>query len=252
MAASDALEVSIEAATRGGATCLANVELTMWGAAVHAIIGPNGAGKSTFLRALAGLDPLRGFVRYAGKTLVPGAADLRARRVAWVPQEPSIPQGVTVADVVGLARAFRGESARTISHHVHHALERVRLDNQSERLFETLSAGQRQRAVIARALATDAPVLLLDEPFSSLDLGASLALETLVSDLAREGSLVIVVVHDLAQAARIAQTLHVLDRGRLVTSGPPRDVLTPDRLRTLWGVRARDESFTSFELAERP
>jgi iron complex transport system ATP-binding protein len=250
MARADELVVRVDEALRGGIARLACVDLTLAGGTVHAVVGPNGAGKSTLLRAMAGLDPLRGCIRYGRASLVPGRAEHRARTLAWVPQEPSVPEGVTVAHVVALARALRGEANSTVAGHVDRALERVRLTAERDRLFESLSAGQRQRAVIARALATEAPVLLLDEPFAALDLGAVLTLERLLRDLAREGRLVVVVVHDLAQAARMADVVHVLDRGRLVASGAPREALTADRLAALWGVRSRDGSLDAFELVE--
>lgn len=228
---------------------LAEVRVTLEPGIVHAVVGPNGAGKSTLLRAVAGLDPFAGEVRYGEACLVPGPAEARARVVAWVPQEPHVPGGVTVAHVVSLARAFRGEPRAAVATHVERALERVSLTSERDRLFEELSAGQRQRAVVARALATEAPVLLLDEPFAAMDLGAALALEDLLAQLALEGRVVVVVVHDLAQAARMAGCVHVVDRGRLVASGAPREALSAARLEALWGVRALSEDLAAFELA---
>ena len=252
MAHAEPLSVRIERAFRGADQRLAGVDLVMAAGAIHAIVGPNGAGKSTLLRAMAGLDTMHGFVRRGAETLVPGAPEARARLIAWVPQEPSAPTGVSVAHVVGLARAYRGESRTAVDAHVNRALDRLQLRASRDLTFETLSAGMRQRVVIARALATEAPVLLLDEPFAALDLGASLALERLLRTLATEGHLVVVVVHDLAQVARIADVVHVIDRGRVVGSGPPREALTPERLATLWGVRAAGDALDRFELLEAP
>ena len=252
MRSADALVVALPAIARGARVVLREVTLTLEPCTVHALGGPNGAGKSTLLRALAGVDPARGSVRLGDAELLGADPAARARDVAWVPQTPAIPEGVSARHVVALARALRGEPSRVVAEHVERALARCGVRHLADRPFDELSAGQRQRVVLARALATEARVLLLDEPFAPLDLGAALAMEALLGDLARAGALVVVVLHDLAQAARLAARVHVLAEGAVVASGPPDEALAPEVLARVWGVRAEDASLARFVLAEGP
>ncbi len=235
---------------RGSAVVLRDVKALCAQGTLHAILGPNGAGKSTLLRALAGLEPSRGAVRFAEHALHDASPSSRARLVAWVPQSPAIPEDVSVAHVVSLARAHRGESRATVELKTRRALARCGVEDLHERSFAELSAGQRQRTVIARALATEAPVLLLDEPFSALDLRASLRLDELLRDLARAGCVVLVVLHDLAHAARLADEVHVIAEGTRLASGPPSATLTESMLARVWGVRATDTSLHAFATIE--
>ena len=228
------------------------IEATFVPCKVHAIVGPNGAGKSSLLRVLAGVEPASGVVRFGAADLLHARPEVRARSMAWVPQAPSVPEGVSVLHVVSLARALRGERSDVVRTRATQALERCGVAHLAERPFDELSAGQRQRVVLARALATEAPVLLLDEPFAALDLSAALALESLLVDLARSGSTVVVVLHDLAQAARIASEVHVLAEGSLVASGMPAEALSAAVLARVWGVRAEDATLTRFATLERP
>jgi iron complex transport system ATP-binding protein len=219
---------------------------------VHALVGPNGAGKSTLVRALAGVEHVCGSVRLGDLELVDAPAAERARHVAWVPQAPAVPEGVTARHVVELGRAGRGEGSAARRDHVDRALAQCGASALADRRFESLSAGERQRVVIARAITTGAAVLLLDEPFAPLDLGAALIVEELLAGLARNGAIVVVVVHDLAQAARLASRVHVLCEGRLAISGSPSEALAPAVLARVWGVRATDPSLTRFAPCEAP
>jgi iron complex transport system ATP-binding protein len=210
------------------------------------LIGPNGAGKSSLLRALAGLVDHHGVVHgpTVGDTGRPGPRDL-----ALVPQQPTIPAGMTVAEYVLLGRtAHVGWLARESSgdrRAATEALHRLGLDDFAARRLGDLSGGELQRVVLARALSQQAPVLLLDEPTSALDLGHQVEVLQLVDELRRtEGLSVLAVMHDLTTAARFADRLALLDRGRMVTVGPPADVLDAGTLsavyRTALQVRTID------------
>ncbi|MCF2528516.1 ABC transporter ATP-binding protein [Yinghuangia soli] len=200
-----------------------------------AVIGPNGAGKSTLLKAVAGLLPYTGTVTAAGVPLRGLAARKLARTIAYTPQDPVVPAQMSVREYVLLGRtpylgylAVPGRSDRAI---VDGVLERLDLGSFAEREVGRLSGGERQRAVLARALAQQAPVLLLDEPTTALDLGHQQQVLELVDRLRRDDGLTVVTtLHDLGVAAQYADRLLLLVEGRAVASGTAAEVLTPESI----------------------
>jgi cobalamin transport system ATP-binding protein len=208
------------------------------------VIGPNGAGKSTLLRAVAGLVPRLGSVEIGGRE---GASLGRrgvSRKVALVPQSPSLPPQMTVAEYVLLGRTphlgyFAREGARD-REIADAALVRLDLVEFAERRLVTLSGGERQRAVLARALAQQAPLLLLDEPTAALDVGRGQQALELIDALRRESGLtVLAAMHDLTLAGQYADRLLLLDGGRIVAAGPVRDVLTDELIGRHYGASVR-------------
>jgi iron complex transport system ATP-binding protein len=207
---------------------------------VTAIVGPNGAGKSTLLRDLAGLRaPQRGAVHLDDAPLAAIDAATRARALAYLPQTTPLAYDLTVADVVMLGRTpflnrFAGPGAAD-RRAVDRAIERVGLAVTATRPLSSLSGGERQRVMLARMLATEAPVLLLDEPTAALDVGHALAFMDLCRELAAGGRTVIAALHDLDLARRSADAALVLGDGA-VTSGEAAAVLTPAILGPLFAV----------------
>jgi iron complex transport system ATP-binding protein len=209
-----------------------------------AVVGPNGAGKTTLLRAVAGLTAFEGEISVGGVPVGALSHRDRARLLALVPQDPVIPIGLRVIDYVLLGRTshigrFGVESARdfAVARDVLHQLE---LSPLAERSIETLSGGERQRTVLARALAQEAPVLLLDEPTTALDIGHQQDVLDLVDELRRDrGLTVLSTMHDLTLAAQYADALVLLDRGAVVVSGGAADVLTEANLSRFYGARVR-------------
>jgi iron complex transport system ATP-binding protein len=198
-----------------------------------ALIGPNGAGKSTLLRAIAGLVPHRGELGIAGRRAAALRQQERARRVAFVPQAPLLPAEMAVADYVLLGRTpyigYLGSEGRRDLEAVERTLARLDLTGFARRRLGSLSGGERQRAVLARALAQEAPLLLLDEPTASLDVGRQQQVLELVDVLrAEQGLTVLTAMHDLNLAARYAERLLFLAGGRLVAEGRAAEVLTED------------------------
>ncbi len=195
-----------------------------------ALIGPNGAGKSSLLKAMAGLVPYDGLIRFpASKHDVVGQS--RAKLVAYVAQTPVLPPGMSVAEYVLLGRTAHlgwlvseSNSDRRI---VDEVLERLSLTGFANRPVTDLSGGEVQRATLARALAQRTPILLLDEPTSALDIGHQIAVLDLVDELRIEHDLTIIsAMHDLNTASRFADELALIDNGTLVASGHPDEVLT--------------------------
>jgi iron complex transport system ATP-binding protein len=208
------------------------------------IIGPNGAGKSSLLKAVAGLADHSGRVLVDGAPLRARSSRRRAQLVAYVPQSPVLPPGMTGAEYVMLGRNpfvthFGTESAHDVAM-VHDVVERLDLADLARRDVETLSGGERQRLVIARAIAQEAPVLLLDEPTSALDIGHQQQALELVDRLRREHGLTVVsAMHDLTLAGIYSDRLVLMHEGSTVASGTAEDVLRPETLGEFYGVNVR-------------
>ena len=216
---------------------------------ITALVGPNGAGKSTLLRVLAGLLPARGSVKLGERELNGASIDAHASHVSFMPQLQPQRVALTVFESVLAAlkaSPFSGRAVdtaearqRTVA-----VLERVGIGGLALEPLTHLSGGQRQLASLAQAIVRQPDVLLLDEPTSALDLGHQATVMGLVAELAREGRIVVAVVHDLALAARWAGEVVVMHEGRLDTAGPPDRAITPDMLARVYGVRARVEPCT--------
>jgi iron complex transport system ATP-binding protein len=196
-----------------------------------AVIGPNGAGKSTMLRAVAGLLRHRGTVEIDGAPVAGLSPRARARRVAYAPQVPAMPPGMTVADYVLLGRTpylgYLGREGRHDRAVAASVLDRLDLTAVTGRQLGALSGGEQQRVVLARALAQQADVLLLDEPTTALDIGHQQQVLDLVDRLRLDDGLTVVSsLHDLTVAGQYADRLLLLVGGRAVATGVPAEVLT--------------------------
>jgi iron complex transport system ATP-binding protein len=229
---------------RSGRAILDQVNLTVPDGAWLAVVGPNGAGKTTAVRAVARLIGFSGSVRIGGHDTLRMRRRELARQVAYVPQQPLFPADMTVADYALLGRTPHlgllqapSTADREICANV---LARLGLAAYADRTLATLSGGERQRLVLARALAQQAPVLLLDEPTSALDLGRRIDAMELVDELRVErGLTVVTVVHDLTLAGQFADTLALLHQGRLVRTGQAADVLRADVLTDVYDTAVR-------------
>jgi iron complex transport system ATP-binding protein len=199
------------------------------------LIGPNGAGKTTLLRAVARLASYSGHITIRGQSVTRMPRRRLARMIAYVPQQPQLPPDMTVGDYVLLGRTphigylrVETESDRRICAAL---LDRMALSQLAGRALHTLSGGELQRLVLARALAQEAPILLLDEPTSALDLGRRVDALELIDELRRERSLTVLsAVHDLTLAGQFAERLLLLDQGRVAAAGPPSSVLREEVL----------------------
>lgn len=208
-----------------------------------ALVGPNGAGKTTLLRALGGLAPATGRILVAGADVARLPPRERARRIAFLPQGHVIHWPLTARDVVALGRYPHGlaDPARMGARDaaiVDAALARTDASAFAGRQVSTLSGGERARVMLARVLAVEAPILLADEPTAALDPRHQIGIMAALREEARRGTLVIAVTHDLGLAARMADEVIVIDRGRLVARGEPRAVLTPTLMQDVYGVAA--------------
>jgi len=208
-----------------------------------ALIGPNGAGKTTALRALCGL------VDYAGEVMIDrrNARSLSRREVArlaaLVPQIPETPPGLTVTEYVLLGRTphlgYFGNEAPGDRLAAERALDRLELRVLADRLLTSLSGGELQRAVLARALAQEAPILLLDEPTTALDLGRQQQALELVHGLRDAGLTIVSTMHDLTLAGQYADRLILLDAGEVVAEGSADEVLSTANVATYYHAHVR-------------
>jgi len=212
------------------------------GGGVIGLIGPNGAGKSTLVRAIAGLIPSAGAVLVDGAPVTALPLRRRARRIAYLPQGQSVHWPLTVERLVALGRlphlAPFARPAEGDKQAIERALARTDLLGLRDRAIDELSGGERARALLARALAVEAPLLLADEPLAALDPAHQIEVMALLREEAARGATVIAVLHDLTLAARWCDRLLLIDRGRLVADGAPRSVLTPERIGSVYGVSA--------------
>ncbi len=205
------------------------------------IIGPNGAGKTTLLRAICGLQAASGRLEIAGRPLAQMTRRERSRHIGYVPQQPVMPAGMTVEQYVLLGRSPHvgtlGSEGPGDFAAVTATLQRLDLERLANRTLDTLSGGERQRANIARALAQEPRLLLLDEPTTALDIGHQQDVLELIDDQRRQlGLTVVSTMHDLTLAARYGDDVVLLAGGIAVADGPPIQVLTGPHLSTHYGA----------------
>ncbi|WP_049971027.1 ATP-binding cassette domain-containing protein [Haladaptatus cibarius] len=244
--------------TLGDSRVLDNVDARVPDGTFVGLVGPNGAGKTTLLRAMNGvLSPDSGRVLVDGDSIAALSSKAASRKVATVPQDTTLSFDFDVRDVVAMGRnPYRsrfgsdidggdGESGdnddsknSTSAAVVERAMERTDVMQFADRSITAVSGGERQRILLARALAQDTPVLLLDEPTASLDINHQVRTFELVRELVHEGKTVVAAIHDLNLAAHYCDELLLLDSGSVLSSGPPTDVLAEDTLREAFNARA--------------
>ncbi len=228
----------------GGRLVVDGVNAAFQAGTVTAILGPNGAGKSTLLACLAGLRrPQSGDVRLGDVALLSMPPRARARRIGFIPQTPEVAWAVEARILVGLGRTpFIGSSGLSLedAQAIDRAMAAAGVVDLADRDVTTLSGGERGRVLIARALAGEPGWLLADEPLTGLDPGHQLDAGDLFRRMAHEqGKGVIVTLHDLSMAARIADRIIVMAAGKVLADGPAEAALSPDVMARAYGVEAR-------------
>lgn len=236
------IELQGIAVSYGGRAVLSGIDLSIGAGERLALIGPNGAGKSTLLRVVTGLvAPSEGRVTVGGEALRTLDRASIARRIAVVPQQVTVPFSTRVEELVGLGRLPHEDPLRGARPAdraaVASAIERVGIGHLLGRDVRELSLGERQLTLVALAVAQAAPVLILDEPTVHLDLRHQVATMELLVDLnVRDGTTVVAVLHDLGLAAAFFPRLVLLAGGRIVADGEPLEVLSGERIRSVFGV----------------
>lgn len=237
--------LSLEAASliRNDRTLVRRVSLELGPGTLVCLVGPNGAGKTTLIKLAAGIiAPTSGAVRLGGEAVGALNARQRAQRVSWLPQDRMSAWAMRGVDIVALGQFGQGgapyerlgDSARAA---VDRALTRCGAAPFAHRPMTELSGGERARIHLARVLAAEAPLLLLDEPLNALDPRHQLDVMAVLREEAEAGRAVLAALHDLATARRHADRVLVMDGGRLVADGPPEAALSPDILARVFAVR---------------
>ncbi|MBO0803487.1 MAG: ABC transporter ATP-binding protein [Nocardiopsaceae bacterium] len=224
-----------------GRSVVREVSLVSAGSGWLALIGPNGSGKSSLIRACAGLLEYQGEILLDGTDLRSLRGRDRARLVGYVPQEPVLPPDMTVAEYVLLGRTahigYFGNAGARDRAVAAEAMERLDVAAFAARRLARMSGGERQRVVLARALAQRPRLLLLDEPTSMLDIGHEQTVLDLVDGLRADGLTVLSALHDLTLAGQYADRLVLLDDGRVAASGTAADVLTAPLIGRVYAAR---------------
>ncbi len=226
----------------GGRAVIEDVSCAAEPGMITAVIGPNGAGKSTLLRALAGTaTPHDGEVVLAGRALASYALAERGRALAYLPQDRVVHWPLAVRAIVGLGRLpwRHGPAAESAADKaaIDAAMAAMDVTSLQERSAGALSGGERARVLMARAIAQTPSVIVADEPTAGLDPAHQLALFACLRRLAGESRTIVIALHDLSLAARFCQRIVLLQRGRVAAEGAAGDVLTPERLSPVYGVR---------------
>ena len=228
----------------GQATVLDDVSIGISAGEWIAIVGPNGAGKTTLLSVMAGLLGSSGTVSIDGHNLARLSPRQRARLLAYVPQQPEVPPGMSVNSYVLLSRTphlspLGVEGPRDFAI-VEEVLDQLDLIGLGHRNLESLSGGELQRCHLARAIAQSTPIVFLDEPTASLDLGHQQQALDLIERLRREHQITVVMtMHDLTLAAQYSDRMALLSDGRIVAEGSPSQVLESNHLSTLYRARVK-------------
>jgi ABC-type cobalamin/Fe3+-siderophores transport system ATPase subunit len=227
---------------RGGREILRSLDVAFESGFVTAVLGPNGSGKSTLLATLAGLLRANGGgVRLDEQNIATLPALVRAQRLGFLHQNPEIVWAVDVETVVGLGR-IPHRHVSTKAHDAEAVSEALRITGTAEwatRDVTTLSGGERARVLLARVLAGEPEWILADEPFAGLDPAHQFETAEMFRALAAQGRGVVVTLHDLTLAARVADRVIVLTDGRVIADGPPRTALSTDILMNAYGIEAR-------------
>lgn len=231
----------------GQKTLVDNVDLTAHAGQILSLIGPNGAGKTTLLKSILDLIPHQGLVRVADRQLSTLSLDERARQVAYVPQFTLLTARLSGRDVVAQGRfAHRGLATNNAAV-IDQALRQTDCADLADRPFAVCSGGERARLLLARAIATEAPLLLLDEPTAALDLAHALHLYALLRRLADSGKGIVMVQHQLADALRWSDQVLVLKDGQRVAAGITAEVLNEHLVQDVFGLRMRRDGL-AFDL----
>lgn len=227
-----------------GKAIVNDVSLTLPEGKMVALLGPNGCGKSTLLKAIARiLPPLAGQVYWQGQDLHALPSRHLATQLALLPQTQPIPEGVLVKELVAYGRSpytgFWGRLNNKDHKIVQDVMAEVGINEMADKLVSELSGGQRQRVWLAMTLAQNTPYLLLDEPTTYMDLNHQVELMKLLRKRNNDGKTVVVVLHDINQAARYCDHLIIMKEGHIVTQGTPEQVLTKELLHAVFSVNAQ-------------
>lgn len=226
--------------TRGGRSVVDAAGLALNAGELTILAGPNGAGKTTLARAMAGIIASAGSTTFDGIDVTRMSPRARARAISYLPQGHEFHWPMSVANIVALGREPHADPFSQTSDSdraaIKRAMDATELAEFSSRTVTTLSGGERARVAIARALATEAAVLITDEPTTSLDERHQLIVMDLLQKIAHQGTAVVAIIHDLTLAMRFADRVVLMNGGRIVANDTPALALTPERIAAVFGI----------------
>jgi len=226
----------------GDRQILHDIQLEVKSGEIVVLLGPNGAGKSTLIRSISGVIPIRNGNIFVDQKDVTSLSTMeRARHISVVPQAVSIPPAFTVWETVLLGRTpylnFLGQTSAKDEAIARQALEQVDVIHLIEKRMNEISGGEQQRVLLARTLAQDTPILLMDEPTTHLDISHQIDLLKLITKQAREKKLtVLIALHDLNLAAMFADRIAIVQNGLLCVAGTPQETLTSEIIHSVYNV----------------
>jgi iron complex transport system ATP-binding protein len=225
---------------RGDRSIVSDANVILNAGELTVLAGPNGAGKTTLARATAGLLACEGEITFDGTPLSSLPLRARARALAYLPQGHEFHWPMSVEHIVALGREPHADpfsqTSATDRAAILHAMEATAVEHLAERTITTLSGGERARVALARALATEAPVLIADEPIASLDERHQLIIMDLLREIAHQGTAVLAIIHDLTLATRFADRVVLMNEGQIVANDMPQLALTPERIAQIFGI----------------
>jgi iron complex transport system ATP-binding protein len=242
MRVKDMLKINNLSVFYGDRQILHDIQLEVKSAEIMVLLGPNGAGKSTLIRSISGVIPIRmGNIFVDQKDVTSLSTMERARHISVVPQAVSIPPAFTVWETVLLGRTpylnFLGQTSAKDETIARQALEQVDVLHLTEKRMNEISGGEQQRVLLARTLAQDTPILLMDEPTTHLDISHQVDLLKLITKQAREKNLtVLIALHDLNLASMFADRIAIVQNGLLCVAGTPRETLTSEIINSVYHV----------------
>jgi len=228
----------------GNNIILKDVNLELAEGKITALLGPNGCGKSTLLKAIIKiLTPVKGEVHFQGKNINELSSKFIARQIAFLPQIQPIPEGITVQTLVSYGRSpytnFWGTIKKSDEGFMEKVMKEVGILDLKDALISELSGGQRQRAWLAMVLAQDSPFILLDEPTTYMDINHQIELMSILRRLNKKGKTIIVVLHDINQAARYCDHLVLLKEGKVVAQGNTKEIMNKQLLKEVFDIKAQ-------------
>jgi iron complex transport system ATP-binding protein len=225
----------------GSHTVLENINLELPSGCITALLGPNGCGKSTLLKSITKiLTPTKGEVKYLNKNVKDIDSKYFSTQISLLPQVQPIPEGITVETLISYGRSpytgFWGKVTKSDKQFMYQVMEEVGVLELKNSFLNELSGGQRQRAWLAMVLAQDTPYILLDEPTTYMDINHQVELMAILRRLNRKGKTIIVVLHDINQAARYCDHLVLLKKGKLIAQGSPSEMITQTMMKEVFEI----------------
>ncbi len=235
----DDITVADLSLSMGGQKIIKSLSTSIKAKSITAIIGPNGSGKTTLLSALVGLRKINGQVMLGQDNIYEMPSKIRAQKIGYLPQKNEVNWNISVSNLIGLGAMPHRFNNQTSGNIIDKAMDVTNIAHLADRKVMDLSGGELSRALFARVLAGDPEWIMLDEPMAHLDLSHQLGMIDLLKSIKANGKSIVIIVHDLHQAARLADNIIVMKDGLIDSEGPTKKVLNLEMLKRVFGIKAQ-------------